>query len=67
MKQTIQELIKKIEGVIDTLELHTETKSAPESKYAVKEAFKSLYQIKDYFESFIDKNDTNGHIETDLS
>jgi hypothetical protein len=46
----MQQLKNWVEQIINTLEVHTETKSNEEAKKAVMQAYKSLYIMKDYFE-----------------
>ncbi|MCU0443505.1 MAG: hypothetical protein MUE85_01210 [Microscillaceae bacterium] len=40
-----------ISQIIDTIEIHTETKPADSSRLAVVQAYKSLYLLKHYFEN----------------
>ncbi|NJO03345.1 MAG: hypothetical protein HC880_18145 [Bacteroidia bacterium] len=59
MIETTEQLIKQVEHIIDTLELHTLTRPGKESKRAVIDAFKHLYTLKSYLEQLTSMDKSN--------
>lgn len=53
MVETAEQFKKRLEQIIDTIELHTVTKPENESKRALIDTYKSLYTLMFYFERMI--------------